>query len=375
MRTIEHCLDGAARGERLDFDEVIRLDAEASSEALAKAAHHRRLQLGDDAEAVTYLVDRNINYTNVCITDCKFCEFYRRPGDPESYVLNREVLGQKIQETLDLGGTRILLQGGHNPELRLDFYVDMLRWIKERFPSIELNAFSPSEVDHLAEVEDMSVEELLPILREAGMDGLPGGGGEILDDEIRHRVSPKKQKTERWLHCMRVAQSMGMVTSASQVIGFGEEPEHRFRSLLRLRELQDESLEKGGSGFLSFVMWPLQYESRYGFVFSEKKGVKLGATPEEYLRHVALSRLFLDNIPHIGASWPTMGPEVAKEALTWGADDFGSTMLEENVVSSAGSTHTCMTEPRMRDLIEAAGFRPQKRDSSYRPLAAGVGEG
>ncbi|MCA9320088.1 MAG: CofH family radical SAM protein [Planctomycetes bacterium] len=364
-------LDRVAQGDhRLSVDEAVQLQGEASTESLAQAADFVRRRL-HGRDCVTYLVDRNINYTNVCITDCKFCEFYRPPGHAESYVLSREELAQKIEETIALGGTRILLQGGHNPDLPLTWYLDLLRWSKRKFPQIELNAFSPSEVAHLAQLEGMTIEELLPILQDAGMDGLPGGGGEILDDEIRQRVSPKKQKTAEWLHCMRVAHSLGMVTSASQVIGFGEDPVHRFRAQKAVRDLQDESLASFGSGFLSFVMWPLQYESRYGQVFGIRKGMTLGATPEEYLRHLSLTRLFIDSIPHLGASWPTMGPEVAMQGLSHGADDFGSTMLEENVVSSAGSTHTCMTEDRIRGYIAQAGYEPRKRDSHYRHLAGG----
>jgi cyclic dehypoxanthinyl futalosine synthase len=366
---VQEILARVRDGGRIEVAEAEFLHAEASSEDLRDTADHCRRR-ASDPEVVTYLVDRNVNYTNVCITDCKFCEFYRPVGHAESYILTRDALGRKIQETLDVGGTRILLQGGHNPELKLDWYCELLRWIKDNYPAIELNAFSPSEIEHIAQVENSDMETVLKTLVEAGLDGLPGGGGEILQDEIRHRVSPKKQKTADWIEAMRIAQRLGLVTSSSQVIGFGEDPWHRFESLREIRDLQTESLAAHGNGFLSFVMWPLQYESRYGEVFGVRKGMKLGATREEYLRHTAIARIFLDNVPHIGASWPTMGPEIAKEALGWGADDFGSTMLEENVVSSAGSTHTCMDEARIRSLITEAGYRPQKRDSNYRPLAA-----
>jgi cyclic dehypoxanthinyl futalosine synthase len=356
------------RGGRLTVEDAVMLQAEAETGELreAAAAARRRAVPG---EVVTYLVDRNINYTNVCTTDCKFCEFYRPVGHAEAYVLDRDALESKIRQTVLLGGTRILLQGGHNPALRIGWYVELLRWIRDRFPSIELNAFSPSEIDNIARLEGLTIEQVLETLKAAGMDGLPGGGGEILEDEIRHRVSPKKQKTAGWIHCMRVAQRLGLVTSASQVIGFGEAARHRFLALLALRDLQDESLASHGNGFLSFVMWPLQYESRYGEVFGLKKGMALGATPEQYLRHLALCRLFLDNVPHVGSSWPTMGPEVAKEGLLFGADDFGSTMLEENVVSSAGSTYSCMSEADIRAHVRAAGFTPQKRNSRYEALS------
>lgn len=364
-------LEGVLAGRRIDVDEACFLHEHAETEALRRTADAVRRRL-NPRPVVTYLVDRNINYTNVCITDCKFCEFYRPLGHKESYVLERSVLGQKIRETVAVGGTRILLQGGHHPELRIGWYVDMLRWIKKEFPSIEINAFSPSEIDNLAKLEGMSIEDVLLTLKAAGMDGLPGGGGEILEDEIRKRVSPKKQMTAGWIECMRVAHRLGLVTSASQVIGFGEDPKHRFLAQKAVRDLQDESLARGSDGFLSFVMWPLQYESRYGEVFNVKKGIPLGADREQYLRHVALSRIFLDNFRHLGASWPTMGPAIAKEALGYGADDFGSTMLEENVVSSAGSTYSCMPESEIRRFIVEAGYTPEKRDSRYNEATSSV---
>ena len=367
MSTAKAILERVAAGDRIAVDQAVLLHNEAATDDLRVAAHAARLARSD-GRVVTYLVDRNINYTNVCITDCKFCEFYRQPGHRDSYLLRRPELERKIRETIEVGGTRILLQGGHNPDLRIGWYVDLLRWIKATFPEIELNAFSPSEIDNVAQLEGMTIEEVLTTLKAAGMDGLPGGGGEILEDEIRRRVSPKKQKTAGWIHCMRVAQRLGMPTSASQVIGFGEEPRHRFLALEAIRDLQDESTAAGRKGFLSFVMWPLQYESRFGEVFSVKKGIALGADREQYLRHVALSRLFLDNVDHVGASWPTMGPEIAKEALGYGADDFGSTMLEENVVSSAGSSYSCMTEEAIRRFVAEAGFEPRKRNSRYELL-------
>ncbi|MFT7618635.1 MAG: cyclic dehypoxanthinyl futalosine synthase [Planctomycetota bacterium] len=361
-------LESVANGEaRLSVDDAVRIFKEVDLSDLAQAADTMRRRINGDS-FVTYLVDRNINYTNVCITDCKFCEFYRPPGHKESYVISTELLYQKVQETIDLGGTRILLQGGHHPELRIDYYTDMLRGLKAKFPQVELNAFSPPEIAHVAELEGMTFREVLAKLKEAGMDGLPGGGGEILDDEIRKKVSPKKLMSKDWLSCMSDAHSLGMLTSASQVIGFGEEPRHRVNALAGIRETQDHSMAQYGLGFLSFVMWPLQFESRFGAVFGGLKGIKLGAEREEYLRHTALSRLFLDNVPHVGASWPTMGPIVAAEALSYGADDFGSTMIEENVVSSAGSTNDCMTEEEIRTHIGSAGYTPQKRDSSYQAI-------
>ncbi len=363
-------LDAVASGTaRLSPEEACQLHETAPLERLREAADALRNRL-HDPNVVTYLVDRNINYSNVCVTDCKFCEFYRPPGHGEAYVLDRDVLLQKVADTVAVGGTRILLQGGHHPDLPLSWYVQLLEDIKRAFPSVELNAFSPPEIAHIADVENIPTMQVLETLQAAGMSGLPGGGGEILDDRIREQVSPKKLKTEPWLRIMGEAHALGMVTSASQVIGFGETPEHRFHALAAVRGRQDESLERFGRGFLSFVMWPLQHESRFGRVFGDRLGKTLGADENEYLRHLALCRLFLDNIPHVGASWPTMGPEVAMRGLAYGADDFGSTMLEENVVSSAGSTHTCMTEPLIRKYVSRAGFRPRKRDSNYTLLGS-----
>lgn len=354
-------------GERWTFDEAVRVYKEARWEELADAAVEVRNRFNDPAVA-TYLVDRNINYTNVCITDCKFCEFYRPPGHEETYVLTRDVLRQKMTELRDVGGTRVLLQGGHHPDLPLSWYEELLNWLRDEFPTIERDAFSPPEIEHVAHLEGMSVREVLRRMKAAGLDGVPGGGGEILDDEIRDIVSPKKTKTAAWLDVMEGAHELGLYTSASQVFGFGEDVEHRVRSLENVRAQQDRSLERYDHGFMAFVSWPLQYESRYGKVFGELKGWKLGGKREDYLFHTAFCRLFLDNIPHFQASWPTMGLDVAREVLRSGCDDMGGTMMEENVVSQAGSVHCNAPELDVRRTIEAAGLIPRKRDSWYRVL-------
>jgi cyclic dehypoxanthinyl futalosine synthase len=358
-------LDRVATGGRMSAAEAERLYVEAPDEGLRACAVAVRNRFSDPTQ-VTYLVDRNINYTNVCITDCKFCEFYRPPGHAEAYVLSREILAQKLQELVDAGGCRVLLQGGHHPELRLAWYEDLLRWMLARFPSIEIDGFSPSEIENLALIEDLPVETVLVRLKDAGLGGVPGGGAEILDDEIRAIVSPKKTKTKAWLRVMEIAHELRLYTSASQVFGFGEEPQHRVRALQNLRDQQDRSLARFGHGFLAFVTWPLLFESRYGEVFGRLKGWKLGASAKEYLRHVAFCRCFLDNIPHLQASWPTMGLDTAAEGLHSGCDDMGGTMMEENVVSRAGSVHCSVTETMVRARIEAAGFVPRKRDSWYR---------
>lgn len=360
-------VDRAVDGPRWTDEEALRVYLEAPDEALFAAARAVRERIAPP-DRVTFLVDRNVNYTNVCITDCKFCEFYRRPGHDESYVLTRDRLRQKLSELVEVGGTRVLLQGGHHPDLELSWYEDLLSWIRSEFPSIELDAFSPPEIEHFSHVSGLSFREVLTRLKAAGLDGVPGGGGEILDDEIRSVVSPKKTKTGPWLEVMGEAHALGLYTSASQVIGFGEHPRHRINALRALRDRQDASLAAHGHGFLAFISWPLQYESRYGRVFGELKGWHLGADAREYLRHTAFCRLYLDVIPHFQASWPTMGIEVAAQALRAGCDDMGGTMMEENVVSQAGSVHCSTAETEMREAIRAAGFQPAKRDSWYRLL-------
>jgi cyclic dehypoxanthinyl futalosine synthase len=351
-------------GGRLSFEDADLVYRTADLEDLRATAVVVRDRHNPPGRA-TYLVDRNVNYTNVCITDCKFCEFYRPPKHGEAYVLSREVLSAKFAELAALGGTRVLLQGGHHPDLRIGWYEDLLRFLRASFPSIELNAFSPSEIENLARLEGLSTRDVLLRLQAAGMAGLPGGGGEILDDEIRTLVSPKKTKTAEWLRIMGEAHEIGLVTTATMVFGFGEEAVHRLRSLNNVRERQDASLALYGRGFTGFASWPLQYESRYGHVFAGLKGWKLGGTVDEYLRHTAFARVFLDNVPHFQASWPTMGLDVAQDALRFGCDDMGGTMMEENVVSQAGGKYRCATPDDLIGCIRAAGFEPRQRFSDY----------
>jgi cyclic dehypoxanthinyl futalosine synthase len=355
----------AHAGDRLDGAAGALLHAWAPLDELGQAAHRRRRQRVAPLR-VTYLIDRNINYTNVCVTDCQFCAFYRPPGHPESYVNSHEILGRKIEELVALGGTRILMQGGHHPDLRLSWYEDLIRWIARTFPSIEIDAFSPSEIQHIANLEGMTIQATLGRLIDCGLRGLPGGGAEILDDAVRDRISPKKQKAAEWLEVMRIAQKLGLATSASMVIGFGETVDQRMAHLMRIRELQDEAGSSHGNGFTAFIMWTAQFENT-SLGFSRQRHV-LGAGREEYLRHLAICRLVLDNFDHLQASWPTMGPEVAGESLHFGADDYGSTMLEENVVSAAGTTRTRMDAAEIRRHIRAAGFTPAQRDTRYRIL-------
>jgi dehypoxanthine futalosine cyclase len=367
MVSTPYLLGKAAAGERLYFDECVQIYREADLLELGMAARAaRKLRVPDSI--VTYLVDRNINYTNVCVTGCHFCGFHRPPGHHESFVCSREELAAKIEELIQWGGTRILLQGGHNPDLPLSWYIDMLSWMRETFPTIELDCFSPSEIAHLSELSGLSIREVLSELQDAGLQGLPGSGAEILDDEIRNRFSPKKIKTDPWLVVMREAQAVGLNTTATMVIGFDEDIEHRVRHLQRVRDLQDYSLREHGNGFIAFISWTLQYSEMISLGRHRFKHV-YPLTAHEYLRHAAVSRLFLDNVQHHQASWVTQGPKIGQTALAFGLDDFGSTMLEENVVSAATyGTHISMTGQEIQALIRDAGYLPAQRDTSYNIL-------
>ena len=377
-------LKKARDGARLSTDETLHLYREADLDDLGATADFLRRQR-TDPDAVTYLVDRNINYTNVCTTNCLFCAFYRPVGHPEGYVLSLDQISAKIEELEAIGGTRVLLQGGHNPDLGLAFYQEMLSGLSARHPDIDLDALSPSEVDHIAKLENMTLREVLVALKAAGQDGLPGGGAEILDDEIRGRISRKKQSAADWLLTMEHAQSLGLTTSATMVIGFGETIDQRIAHLDRLRERQDAALAAHGSsihgssihgssihgsGFTAFISWSFQKENTAWGNIGDKKGRELGADPEEYLRHAAISRIHLDNFAHHQASWPTQGKDHARTALRFGCDDYGSTMMEENVVSSAGSEHQALAVETIREEIKRAGYRPVQRDSRYRLVEA-----
>jgi cyclic dehypoxanthinyl futalosine synthase len=369
MLTPTDLLKKAADNQRLTPDEGLLLYTQGDPVATMAVAHQLRLQKCDP-QTVTYLIDRNINYTNVCTTDCQFCSFYRVPGHPEAYVITREALRQKIQELQAWGGTRILMQGGHNPDLPISWYESLLRWLKSEFPDIECDCFSPSEMENIAHIEGLSMEVVLQRLQAAGLDGLPGGGGEILDDDVRKRISPKKTKTAAWLHAMRIAQSLGMVTSATMVIGFDETMQQRIASLTRLRELQDESLAAHGNGFSAFIMWTAQL-SHTNSLGRSRHRARYGADYDEYLHTTAFARIYLDNFTNFQASWPTQGLDVARRALHAGANDFGSTMLEENVVSQAEAfteQEQAMTVARLQAQIRQAGFAPAQRDSRYNIL-------
>ena len=318
---------------------------------------------------VTYLVDRNINYTNVCTINCQFCSFYRPPGHSEEYTQSFEEISQRITELEEIGGSRILMQGGVNPDLGLDWYLKLLSNIREKHPKISLDCFSPIEIEGIADVCDLTTYEVLTKLKKSGMHGLPGGGAEMLVDDVRLDISPKKGSAENWLRVMSEAQELGLTTSATNVFGFGETEHHRILHMERIRELQDLAISKGRVGFTSFVAWPVQLENNsFGKRNRGRNKIELGAGPVEYLRHISVSRLFFDNIDHIQASWPTMGLGVAQMAILAGADDAGSTMMEENVVSASGTKKTLAKEEELQSSIIRAGFTPVKRDSDYNHL-------
>jgi len=333
-----------------EFKRTVELYDRASLLELGAQADAARWRLHPEP-VVSYIIDRNINYTNVCVADCKFCAFYRRPKHLEGYVLSFEEIGRKIEELKALGGVQILMQGGHNPYIPFEWYLDLLRYIKRHHP-IHIHAFSPSEVDFFAGRFGMSIETVLRELMAAGLDSIPGGGGEILVQEIRDQVAKKKAGADRWLEVMEVAHRLGLKTSVTMMFGLGESSADRIEHLFRVREVQART-----GGFTAFICWPLQPE--------HTELEHLGKTDAvTYLRTQAIARIVLDNVPNIQASWVTMGPKIGQVALRFGANDFGSLMMEENVVSAAGTTWR-MTLPEMQRLIVDAGYQPVKRRQDY----------
>ncbi len=347
---IDSLLSRASQGERLSAAEGERLFTEASLHEVGAAADAVRARKHPEG-VVTYIVDRNINYTNVCTTSCRFCAFYRPVGHAEGYVLSREVLAEKMQEVVDAGGVQILLQGGLNPNLRIEWYEDLFRWMKQTFP-LGLHALSPEEIIHIGEIENLPVETVLSRLHAAGLDSVPGGGAEILVDRVRKVIAKTKCRSEAWLSVMRVAHRLGLRSSATMMYGTTDTPRDRMLHLLKLRELQDET-----GGFTAFFCWDYQHEQGTHILPSQ-------TGTEHYLRMQAVARLMFDNVDHVGASWVTQGPDVGQVALRFGADDFGSVMFEENVVSSAGTTFR-IDAAAIEGRIREAGFRPARRNVKY----------
>ena len=352
-------LPRAARGDRLTHAEVEALYHQPLPD-VAAVAHHLRLTRRDP-DTVTFLIDRNINYTNICNVGCNFCAFYRTRRQQDSYTLDYEQISHKIRELEAVGGTRILLQGGVNPELGLDYYTGLLRHVKAHHPTIRIDAFSPEEVLFMEKTFGLSLDDLLDTLIEAGLDGLPGAGGEILEDDVRAKAAPARIRSEDWFRIIDAAQRKGLYTIATMVIGFGETYAQRASHLLKIREQQDKAnRDYDGNGFSGFAMWTLQTEH------TRLHGKAPGATAHEYLQQLAIARIALDNIPNIQASWPAQGFKVGQAALYYGANDLGSTMLEENVVSAAAGhdRHQATVRELIRIAVDA-GFTPAIRNSRF----------
>ena len=355
---VSESLERVRGGERLTYDEGLMLFREATlleAGAAANAVRRRR----HPADRVTYQIDRNINYTNVCIYRCAFCAFYRPAGDAEGYVLSFEEIGKKVEETIALGGTGILLQGGVHAELPFSFYEEMLSFLRTAYPRVHRHAFSAPEIYFLAKKEKTTVADVLKRLQKAGLQSVPGGGAEILEDAVRKRIwALTKAPTEKWAEVHREAHRLGMPTTATMMFGVGETHEERLHHFDVVRRTQDESLAEKGESFTAFIPWTFQEEN------TALDGRVETAGGVDYLRTLAIARLYLDNVPHVQGSWLTQGAKIGSVATLFGADDLGSIMIEENVVAAAGS-HNKMGEPAMLRLIRDAGFTPVKRGSVY----------
>lgn len=356
----------AVDGGRLTADEALALYRGLDQPSLGLLAHDVRLRLNppqpDGSVRVTYIVDRNLNPTNVCVTDCGFCAFYRSPGDPDAYVLPREVIYQKVDELVGKGGIQLLLQGGHHPKLKTDWYAELFRDLKQRYPQVWIHGMSPPEITHLSKMEKRPVRDILVDLKAAGLQSIPGGGAEILVERVRKVIAPKKATTEEWLEVMRQWGLMGGKGTATMMFGHVETDAERIEHMQRVRELQDET-----GVFTAFIPWTFQPENTAmgASMLADRGGMK--TTVAEYLRTLSLSRLYLQNVPHIQSSFVTQGMKTCQIGLSMGADDFGSAMLEENVVSSAGCTHPTSI-PEIERHIKDAGYVPQRRNMMYEPV-------
>jgi cyclic dehypoxanthinyl futalosine synthase len=352
MTELASIRDKILNHQRIDSKEALMLLDRADLLDLAFLANEVRKRLHPEP-VVTFVVDRNINYTNGCICGCKFCAYYRPPEHPEAFVITKEALRHKIQETLDLGGTQILLQGGLNPLLGLDYYLDLLRFIKSNF-DIHIHGFSPPEIAFIAENSGFTLEETLRSLTKAGLDTIPGGGAEILANDIRQRISPNKCTADAWLNVMEQAHHLGVKSTATMMFGHVETPEHIIRHLMKIRDLQNRT-----RGFTAFIPWTFQPGNTNIQV--------VAATPVHYLRVLAVSRLVLDNVPNLQASWVTQGDKIAQLSLAFGANDLGSTMIEENVVAAAGVDFKLSLADMVR-MITGTGCRAVQRDCFYNSL-------
>ncbi|MFW6216556.1 MAG: cyclic dehypoxanthinyl futalosine synthase [Desulfohalobiaceae bacterium] len=350
MYSWQRILDLALEGQRLSFEQGLVLLQEAKLHELSLAAHYIR-QRHNPGPVVTYVVDRNINYSNICVCGCRFCAFYHDPQKPGGFILGRDELEAKIQETLELGGTQILLQGSHHPDLDLNYFQDLLQHIKAKFPGLHVHAFSPPEIVHFARLNRTTPAKILEGLLASGLDSIPGGGAEILVDQVRERIAPNKCSADEWLHVMRLAHEMGLRTTATMMFGHIETLKDRLQHLERLRDLQDQT-----QGFTAFIPWTFQP--------GHTRLKTREASSVQYLRLLAVSRIFLDNFAHLQVSWVTMGAKIGQLALFFGADDFGSTMIEENVVAASGVRFR-MDSSEIERNISQAGFIPRQRRMDY----------
>ena len=355
----EKLFELSVNGDFLSPQEGQFLFENASTGELMHAANELRKKLVP-GNKVTWIIDRNVNTTNVCIANCKFCNFYRVPGHPESYITSIPQYKQKIEETFRLGGDQLLLQGGHHPELGLKFYTDLFRQLKSLYPSLKLHALGPPEVAHISKLEKKSHTEVLSALKEAGLDSLPGAGAEILNDRVRRLISKGKCSGGEWLDIMRAAHKLNITTSATMMFGHVETLEERFEHLAAIRLVQSEK-PASAKGFIAFIPWTFQDEET---ILKNIKGIRNKIGADEYIRMIAISRLMLPNINNIQASWLTVGKQVAQVCLHGGANDFGSIMIEENVVSAAGAPHR-FTSDGIQQSIRDAGFEPQLRTQQY----------
>ncbi len=338
---------------RLDRKQALKLYSDCDLLELGEMANARRYELHPRPE-VTFAIDRNINYTNICECQCRFCAFYRKPEDEEAFLIDNPTLHEKIAETIELGGTQILLQGGLHPDLQIDYYLGLLKTIKDDFPTIHIHGFSPPEIAHIAKCSGLDLATTLKELKAAGLGSIPGGGAEILDDRVRTAISPNKIGWRKWLEVMEEAHNLGLRTTATMMFGSLETPKELIEHLFRVREVQDRT-----SGFTAFIPWSFQPDNT-----DLGCEVEQTATGVDYLRVLALSRLVLDNIDNLQASWVTQGTKMAQAALYFGANDFGSTMIEENVVAAAG-VHFSISLEELVDTIKEAGFKAIQRDTLY----------
>ncbi len=352
MNDIQPILDKALAGTRISAEDATALLESNDFVRTGLAAHEIRMRK-NPSDVVTYIIDRNINYTNVCNVVCTFCAFYRRPGKPDTYVHSIEEICSRIDETIALGGTGVLMQGGLHPDFNIEWYENLLSTLHKKYPTFQLHCFSPPEIHNISLISKLDYETILQRLKNAGLNSMPGGGGEILDDEVRKRVSTKCN-TQEWLDVMRAVHKVGLKSTATMMFGIGDKVEHRVRHLQRIRDLQDET-----GGFTAFISWTFQRENT-----ALGRKIKEEPTGIDYLKMLAVSRLFLDNIQHIQSSWLTQGLRLGQTALRFGADDMGSIMIEENVVSAAGA-NTEANEKELRYQIREAGFVPQQRDILY----------